>query len=164
MITGASSGIGEVVAHRVGRAGATVILIARTSPNSKSSVTRSSTQAATRILHGRPLGHEGLRARDPGHLEEHGRVDILVNNAGRSIRRSLSTSYDRFHDFERTMQLNYFGALKMIMTALPGMRQRKYGRIINISSIGAQAYPPRFSHTSPASPRSTPSAAARSRK
>ena len=78
-------------------------------------------------------------------LAEHGRVDVLVNNAGRSIRRSIANSYDRFHDFQRTMQLNYFGALKLIMGFLPGMRKRKSGHIINISSIGAQTNTPRFS-------------------
>src|SRR4029078_12492142 len=61
-------------------------------------------------------------------LEEHGRVDILVNNAGRSIRRSVELSYDRFHDFERTMQLNYFGALRLILSLLPSMRKRSKGR------------------------------------
>ena len=78
-------------------------------------------------------------------LAEHGRVDILVNNAGRSIRRSIGNSYDRFHDFQRTMQLNYFGALKLILGLLPGMRERKTGHIINVSSIGAQTNTPRFS-------------------
>nr|MBA2630757.1 SDR family NAD(P)-dependent oxidoreductase [Thermoleophilaceae bacterium] len=78
-------------------------------------------------------------------LEQHGRVDVLVNNAGRSIRRSVAASYDRFHDYERTMQLNYFGALKLIMKLLPGMRERKTGHIINISSIGVQTNTPRFS-------------------
>ena len=78
-------------------------------------------------------------------LAEHGRVDILVNNAGRSIRRSIENSYDRFHDFQRTMQLNYFGALKLILGFLPGMRERKSGHIINVSSIGAQTNTPRFS-------------------
>jgi short-subunit dehydrogenase len=78
-------------------------------------------------------------------LAEHGRVDILVNNAGRSIRRSIEHSYERFHDFQRTMQLNYFGALKLIIGFLPGMRERKSGHIINVSSIGAQTNTPRFS-------------------
>jgi NAD(P)-dependent dehydrogenase (short-subunit alcohol dehydrogenase family) len=78
-------------------------------------------------------------------LDEHGGVDILVNNAGRSIRRSIKASYDRFHDFERTMQLNYFGALKLILAFLPGMRERKWGQIINVSSIGVQTNTPRFS-------------------
>jgi NAD(P)-dependent dehydrogenase (short-subunit alcohol dehydrogenase family) len=77
-------------------------------------------------------------------LAEHGRVDILVNNAGRSIRRSLTQSLDRFHDFERTMRLNYFGAVKLILAVIPGMRERGSGHILNISSIGVQAYPPRF--------------------
>ena len=78
-------------------------------------------------------------------LGTYGRVDILVNNAGRSIRRSVKLSYDRFHDFERTMQLNYFGALKLILAFLPGMRERKSGQIINVSSIGVQTNTPRFS-------------------
>jgi short-subunit dehydrogenase len=78
-------------------------------------------------------------------LAQHGKVDILVNNAGRSIRRSVALSYDRFHDFERTIQLNYFGALRLILKLLPGMRERKSGQIINISSIGVQTNTPRFS-------------------
>jgi len=78
-------------------------------------------------------------------LDEHGHVDLLVNNAGRSIRRGISHSYDRFHDFERTIALNYFGSLKLILGFLPTMRQRKGGQIINISSIGVQTNAPRFS-------------------
>jgi NAD(P)-dependent dehydrogenase (short-subunit alcohol dehydrogenase family) len=74
-----------------------------------------------------------------------GPVDILVNNAGRSIRRSIALSYDRFHDYERTMQLNYFGSLRLIMRVLPGMSKRKQGQIINISSIGVLSNAPRFS-------------------
>jgi NAD(P)-dependent dehydrogenase (short-subunit alcohol dehydrogenase family) len=72
-------------------------------------------------------------------------VDVLINNAGRSIRRSVSLSYDRFHDYERTMQLNYFGAVRLILRLLPQMRERGRGHIINISSIGVQTNPPRFS-------------------
>lgn len=146
VITGASSGIGEVVAHRVGRAGATAILVARS--RDKLEVIRDEIIEAG--------GSADVFTADVSDVEDcervieeiiakHGRVDILVNNAGRSIRRSLASSGDRFHDFERTMQLNYFGALRMIMSVLPGMRERKFGRIINVSSIGAQTYPPRFS-------------------
>jgi NAD(P)-dependent dehydrogenase (short-subunit alcohol dehydrogenase family) len=78
-------------------------------------------------------------------LADHRNVDMLVNNAGRSIRRSIALSYDRFHDFERTMQLNYFGAVKLIIGLLPRMRERGSGHIVNISSIGVQTNPPRFS-------------------
>jgi NAD(P)-dependent dehydrogenase (short-subunit alcohol dehydrogenase family) len=78
-------------------------------------------------------------------LKEHGHVDILVNNAGRSIRRSIELSYDRFHDFERTMQLNYFGSLRLIMGFMPTMTHRRRGHFINISSIGVLASSPRFS-------------------
>jgi NAD(P)-dependent dehydrogenase (short-subunit alcohol dehydrogenase family) len=78
-------------------------------------------------------------------LANHGRVDILINNAGRSIRRSVQYSFERFHDFERTMQLNYFGALRLILGFAPGMLERESGHIINISSIGVLTSPPRFS-------------------
>ena len=78
-------------------------------------------------------------------LKEHGGCDYLVNNAGRSIRRAVANSLDRFHDFERTMQLNYFGALRLIVGFLPKMLEKKRGHIINISSIGVLTNAPRFS-------------------
>jgi NAD(P)-dependent dehydrogenase (short-subunit alcohol dehydrogenase family) len=78
-------------------------------------------------------------------LSDHAAVDVLVNNAGRSIRRSIALSYDRFHDFERTIQLNYLGTIKLIMGLLPHMRERKSGHVVNVSSIGVQTSPPRFS-------------------
>ena len=70
---------------------------------------------------------------------------VLVNNAGRSIRRSLALSFDRFHDFERTMQLNYFGSVRLIMGFAPGMLERRRGHVVNISSIGVLTNAPRFS-------------------
>ena len=70
---------------------------------------------------------------------------MLVNNAGRSIRRSLALSHDRFHDFERTIQLNYLGAVKLILELLPRMRERRAGHIVNVSTIGVQTNTPRFS-------------------
>ena len=78
-------------------------------------------------------------------LANHGFIDILINNAGRSIRRSLELSYDRFHDFERTMQINYFGAVRLTMGLLPSMSEEKKGQVINMSSISALTPSPRFS-------------------
>ena len=69
----------------------------------------------------------------------------MINNAGHSIRRSVESSFDRFHDFERTMRLNYFGSLRMTLLVLPAMVQQSRGHIINISSIGVQVNAPRFS-------------------
>ena len=77
-------------------------------------------------------------------LDDIGGVDILINNAGRSIRRSLALSYDRIHDYQRTMQLNYLGAVQLILKFIPGMRERGYGQIINVSSVGVQTRAPRF--------------------
>lgn len=77
-------------------------------------------------------------------LADLGGVDVLVNNAGRSIRRSLALSYDRIHDYQRTMQLNYLGAVQLILKFIPGMRERGYGHIVNVSSVGVQTRAPRF--------------------
>jgi NAD(P)-dependent dehydrogenase (short-subunit alcohol dehydrogenase family) len=73
-----------------------------------------------------------------------GQVDIVVNNAGRSIRRSLQLSYDRMHDFQRTMQLNYFAPVRLLLALLPGMRARGFGTVVNVSSIGVLTRVPRF--------------------
>ena len=146
MITGASSGIGKAAALKVGEAGGTVLLVARTPE--KLEETREAIEAAggTAHIHRCDLSDlEDIERMADEALAEHGRVDVLVNNAGRSIRRSVALSYDRFHDYERTMQLNYFGALKLIMKLLPGMRERKFGHIVNVSSIGVQTNTPRFS-------------------
>ena len=78
-------------------------------------------------------------------MDDHGAVDFMVNNAGRSIRRAIESSYDRFHDYERTMQLNYFGCLRVTMGLLPGMVAKKRGHVVNISSIGVLTNAPRFS-------------------
>ena len=70
---------------------------------------------------------------------------MLVNNAGRSIRRSVMLSIDRFHDYERTIKLNYLGTIKLILGLLPHMKERGFGHVVNVSSIGVQTNPPRFS-------------------
>ncbi len=146
LITGASSGIGLETALRVGEAGGEVLLVSRT--REKLEEVAVQVEEAGGVAHVHPADLSDLDDIDrlaQEVLDEHGGVDVLVNNAGRSIRRSVARSYDRFHDYERTMQLNYFGALKLILAFMPGMRERKAGHIINVSSIGVQTNTPRFS-------------------
>jgi short-subunit dehydrogenase len=146
VITGASSGIGKELALKVGEAGGIAVLVARSEDKLEEIKAEIESAGGTAAAHPANLSElEDVDRVVAEILAQHGRVDILVNNAGRSIRRSIGNSYDRFHDFQRTMQLNYFGALKLILGLLPGMRQRKTGHIINVSSIGAQTNTPRFS-------------------
>ncbi len=146
LITGASSGIGLETAIRVGEAGGTVILVSRTREKLEEVAKQVEEAGGTAHVHPADLSDlEDIERMAKEVIDEHGGVDVLINNAGRSIRRSVARSYDRFHDYERTMQLNYFGALKLIMALLPGMRERKTGHIINVSSIGVQTNTPRFS-------------------
>ena len=146
VITGGSSGIGKAAALKVAGAGGKVVICARGAD--ELDATKKEIEAAGGICHTYVVDLADLGACDAfvrQVLDDHGRVDILVNNAGRSIRRAISASYDRFHDFERTMQLNYFGALRLIMGVLPGMAERHRGHIVNISSIGVLTNSPRFS-------------------
>jgi len=146
VITGASSGIGQVTALKVAQAGGIPVLVAR--GKEKLDALRLSIELRGGQAHVFPCDLAELEAIDDlarRLADELPQVDFLVNNAGRSIRRSIKLSHDRFHDFERTMQLNYFGAIRLIMGLLPGMRERKSGHIVNISSIGVLTNPPRFS-------------------
>jgi NAD(P)-dependent dehydrogenase (short-subunit alcohol dehydrogenase family) len=150
LITGASSGIGKSTAIKCGEAGAEVLLVARTPEKLEETKAEIEEGGGTAHIHQCDLSDiEDVERMAQEVLEQHERVDILVNNAGRSIRRSVELSYERFHDFERTMQLNYFGALRLILSLLPAMRKRSKGRkgghIINVSSIGVQTHTPRFS-------------------
>ncbi|MFH2100417.1 MAG: SDR family oxidoreductase, partial [Pseudomonadota bacterium] len=146
LITGASSGIGRSTALKVAAAGGTVILVARSMDKLEETKEEIEKKGGKAFCYPADLSDliscDNLVERVK---REHGGVDILINNAGRSIRRSVSLSYDRFHDYERCMQINFYGALKLILGFLPKMTENHRGHIINISSIGTQVYPPRFS-------------------
>jgi short-subunit dehydrogenase len=146
MITGASSGIGKAAAIKVAEAGGTALLVARTPEKLEETKSEIEEAGGTAFIHRCDLSDpEDIDRMALEVLEQHGKVDILVNNAGRSIRRSVKLSYDRYHDYTRTVQLNYLGSVKLILALLPSMVEQKGGHIINISSIGVQTNTPRFS-------------------
>jgi short-subunit dehydrogenase len=145
LITGASSGIGEAVAREIGVSGGTVLLVARSEDKLQQLAEQIELSGGIAHVHACDLSDADEIDRMAGEvLERHGVVDILINNAGKSIRRSVERSYDRFHDYQRTMQLNYFGPVKLILDLLPGMREQSSGHIINVSTMGLQTNTPRF--------------------
>jgi thioester reductase-like protein len=146
LITGASSGIGRSAAVKVAAAGGVPLLVARNVDRLEEARAEIVAAGGTAYVYAADIADiESIERLLERVLADHRNIDMLVNNAGRSIRRSIALSYERFHDFERTMQLNYFGAVKLIIGLLPHMRERGSGHIVNISSIGVQTNPPRFS-------------------
>jgi NAD(P)-dependent dehydrogenase (short-subunit alcohol dehydrogenase family) len=144
VITGGSSGIGLAAAERCADAGARVVIVARDPEKleaARARLAERGTVFACECDISDLAACDALAARI---LAEHGGVDFLVNNAGRSIRRSIDLSYDRFHDFERTMQLNYFAVVRLTMALMPSLLERG-GHVVNISSIGVLSNAPRFS-------------------
>jgi NAD(P)-dependent dehydrogenase (short-subunit alcohol dehydrogenase family) len=145
LVTGASSGIGRATAIAAARRGARVVLVARR--HDELEQVRARIEAADGAAYSFPCDLYDVDAIDAlvGEvLAKHGPVDILVNNAGHSIRRSIQASVDRPHDFERSMQLNYFAPVRLTLGFLPGMRERGSGRIVNVTSQAVQVHPPRF--------------------
>ena len=149
LITGGSSGIGLSAACKFAEAGAITIICARGEDKlaeAKTVILEAAGKNAKVFTYSVDIADQASCAGFIKTLEEkHGGVDFLINNAGRSIRRAIEASYDRFHDFERTMQLNYFGSLRVTMGLLPGMVAKKKGHIVNISSISVLVNAPRFS-------------------
>jgi thioester reductase-like protein len=146
LITGASSGIGRSTALKVAEVGGVPLLVARNVDKLEEVRAEIVAGGGTAYVYAADISEiDSIERLLERVLADHRNVDMLVNNAGRSIRRSIALSYDRFHDFERTMQLNYFGAVKLIIGLLPHMRERGSGHIVNVSSIGVQTNPPRFS-------------------
>ncbi|HSD81137.1 MAG TPA: SDR family oxidoreductase [Solirubrobacteraceae bacterium] len=146
VITGASSGIGRAAAHKIAAAGGIPVLVARSIDKLEATKAEIEDAGGTAYAYSADLSDgDSLDELVQRLLAEHVAIDMLVNNAGRSIRRSVSLSLDRFHDYERTMQLNYFGAIRLVMGLLPHMKERGFGHVVNVSSIGVQTNPPRFS-------------------
>lgn len=146
LVTGGSSGIGLAAAHKLAEAGAITVICGR--DEDKLAEAKKEIKARGFDVVTYPADVADMADCDRFVqllIANHGGVDILVNNAGRSIRRGIESSYERFHDFERTMQLNYFGALRLTMGLLPKMIAQRRGQVINISSIGVLTNAPRFS-------------------
>ena len=145
VITGGSSGIGRSAALEIAAAGGTPLLVARSLDKLEEVQREIELAGGSAYCYSADLSDmESIDELVATILAEHASVDMIVNNAGRSIRRSLANSLDRFHDYERTMQLNYFGAIRLVMGFIPHMQQRRFGHVVNVSSIGVQASPPRF--------------------
>jgi len=145
LVTGASSGVGEATAKAVAARGGVVIAVARRQEHLDRVVAEIEEEGGTAFgltcdLTD-PAATDALVERI---LHEHGHVDMLVNNAGRSIRRSLDLSYDRMHDFERTMAINYFAPVRLTMALLPSMRERRSGHVVNVVTWGVQLKAPKF--------------------
>jgi NAD(P)-dependent dehydrogenase (short-subunit alcohol dehydrogenase family) len=146
LITGASSGIGRATALQVAERGATVLLVARRAAELDQVRAEISSSGGRASAYPCDLTDpDAVESLIKAVLAEHGAVDMLVNNAGRSIRRSVLLSTERFHDFERTMAINYFGPVRLILGLLPSMAQRRFGHIVNVTTQGLQTDTPRFS-------------------
>ena len=146
IITGASSGIGRASAVAVAERGAVVFALARNAEALDDLIAEIREFGGTAyaftcdVTDSASVDHT---VKDI--LGQFGHVDYLVNNAGRSIRRSVSASTDRLHDYERVMAVNYFGAVRMVLALLPHWRERRFGHVVNVSSAGVQASSPKYS-------------------
>ncbi len=146
LVTGGSSGIGLAAAHKFAEAGAVTIICGRDQDKLDEACKEAKARGYQFVAYPADIADMADCDRFVQLLvANHGGVDFLINNAGRSIRRAIESSYDRFHDFERTMQLNYFGCLRVTMGLLPGMVAKRKGHVVNISSIGVLTNAPRFS-------------------
>jgi acyl-CoA synthetase (AMP-forming)/AMP-acid ligase II/NAD(P)-dependent dehydrogenase (short-subunit alcohol dehydrogenase family) len=142
LVTGASFGIGEATARALAAAGATVLLMARSAERLRAIAAE--LIAAGGLAHAYPVDladGDAVAAAAAEMLARHGHVDVVVSNAGKSIRRSLALSYDRARDFERTIDVNYLGPVRLLLALLPSMRARGRGHVVNISTIGARVPP-----------------------
>ena len=146
LVTGGSSGIGLAAAHKFAEAGAITLICGRDQAKLDEACAEAQGKGYQFMAYATDIADMADCDRFVKQvIADHGGVDFLVNNAGRSIRRAIEGSYDRFHDYERTMQLNYFGCLRVTMGFLPGMTAKRKGHVVNISSIGVLTNAPRFS-------------------
>ncbi len=141
LITGASSGIGEKLAYELAELPIHMILVARTE-HKLQSMKNEIEQKAARVS----IFPADLRIKEEleGLLvflhQLPAGLDMIVSNAGKSIRRSIEDSLDRYHDFTRTMEINYFAPVQLLLATIP-LLKRDQGQVLNISTINALLLP-----------------------
>jgi NAD(P)-dependent dehydrogenase (short-subunit alcohol dehydrogenase family) len=142
LVTGASFGVGEATARKLAAAGATVLAVARSADRLHDLAESINAGGGKAVAYPTDLTDEaavgGLTTKIG---QEHGALDIVVSNAGKSLRRSLHHQYDRPHDFQRTIDINYLGPIQLLLGVLPAMRERGRGHIVNVSSVGVRVPP-----------------------
>lgn len=143
LLTGASSGIGEQLAYLLGKMPVRLILVARREDklrHIKREIEKKSAEVEVFVFRADLRIEEELDAFLTLIREQPGGVDIVVSNAGISIRRSIMDSLDRYHDFTRTMAINYFAPVRLLLSLIPELRQNR-GHIINVSTINTSLIP-----------------------
>jgi NAD(P)-dependent dehydrogenase (short-subunit alcohol dehydrogenase family) len=142
LVTGASFGIGAATARKLASAGATVLLAARSADKLDELGATIAGDGGHAVSYPVDISDEAAVAELAERIcAEHGAPDIVVNNAGKSIRRSLHEQYDRPHDFDRTIGINYLGPIRLLLELVPEMRRRGSGHIVNVSSVGVRTPP-----------------------
>lgn len=141
LITGASLGIGRAIGQRFAEAGADVVLVAR-----RADVLETTAQEIQQSARGKVATVAADVATAEGCLtaftqaeQALGRVDVLVNNAGSSKRAPFTDITDE--DWQADLDLKLFAAIRLARQAMPAMRARRWGRIINVLNTGAKAPP-----------------------
>jgi NAD(P)-dependent dehydrogenase (short-subunit alcohol dehydrogenase family) len=142
LVTGASYGIGEATARRLAAAGATVLVVARSAERLDDLAAAINAGGGQAVAYPTDLSDEtAVHVLTKQITENHGPLDIVVSNAGKSLRRSLHHQYDRPHDFQRTIDINYLGPIWLLLGLLPAMRENGGGQIVNVSSVGVRLVP-----------------------
>jgi NAD(P)-dependent dehydrogenase (short-subunit alcohol dehydrogenase family) len=142
LVTGASYGIGEATARKMAAAGATVLVVARSAERLDDLAAAINAGGGRAVAYPTDLTDEAaVSALTKQVTEDHGPLDIVVSNAGKSLRRSLHHQYDRPHDFQRTIDINYLGPIWLLLGLLPAMREHGGGHIVNVSSVGVRVVP-----------------------
>lgn len=141
LITGASYGIGECLAESLAETKAHLLLVARTADKLIEVKQRIESRGGRADIFPCDLANSAEVQTLLAKLHQlPGGIDILVSNAGKSIRRSIFDSLDRFHDFTRTMNLNYFGPVQLMLSLIPILVARQ-GHVINVSAVNVLLAP-----------------------
>jgi short-subunit dehydrogenase len=144
LITGATFGIGEKLSYQLAKTDANLILVARTEEKLDQIKREIEANGGKVAIFPTDLTDiksvENLLAK-LNNLPNG--VDIVINNAGKSILRSIKDSLDRFHDFQRTMALNYFAPVQLLLGLIPILEKNK-GHIINVSAVNVLLIPAPF--------------------